>query len=80
MNHLISINTNILYTKNKEEFKKYYELIFLIDQPSYKRSNEGEVIRERGVQDQRFVISEEAFDHFIDYLKTIREANEEELL
>jgi hypothetical protein len=49
MNHLISINTNIVYSKEEENYKKFFELVFLIDQPKYIRSNAGELVRERVV-------------------------------
>jgi len=50
MNQLISVRTNILYTKVGEEYIKLNELVLLVDEPSYKRTNDGEVIRERGIK------------------------------
>jgi len=79
MKHLLSIRTNILYSKIKDEkekeiFKRYQELIFLVDKPEYLRTNEGEIIRARGVEEMRFIVSDEALQGMIDLLKRIQES------
>ena len=87
MNHLVSVRTNILYGKkdkkeerhHEDEFNKFHELIFLIDKPFYKRSTEGEIIRERGVEEARFIVSEKAFDDLIKILVKLKDADESEL-
>lgn len=86
MNHLVSVRTNILYGKGDkkeesqvDEFNKYHELIFLIDKPFYKRSTEGEIIRERGVDEARFIVSEKAFEELIKILVKLKDADESEL-
>jgi hypothetical protein len=79
MNHLVSVRTNIMYKKVKEEYKKYFELILLVDKPSYKKTNDGEAIRERGIDEQRFIVSEEAYDKLIEMLKEIRIAKDDDL-
>jgi hypothetical protein len=80
MNHLVSIRTNIMYAKKGEEFEKFQELILLVDKPSYKFSNEGEVVRERGIEELRFCVSEKAFEQFIEFLEKIKDAKESDLI
>lgn len=86
MNHLLSLRTNILYAKKKkkaeidpDEYTRYQELIFLVDKPSYKMTNDGEVIRERGVDELRFTVSEKAFDEMMKILLKLKGAEENEL-
>jgi hypothetical protein len=83
MNTLISIRANIIYTKEivdkKEVYNKHQEMVFLVDKPKYRYSNEGNVIRERGVEELRFIVSEESFDSMIDVLAKIKDVEPEEL-
>jgi hypothetical protein len=84
MNHLISVRTNILYSKIKEEgkeeeYKRFQELIFLVDTPTYRYSNEGEIIRERGLNEVRFTVSDNAFEQLITMLGKLKEVDESEL-
>lgn len=80
MKHLISIRTNIMYSKDKEEeYKKFFELIFLVDVPQYRISTEGGIVRERGVEEQRFIVSESAYDSMMDLLETYRNAEPKDL-
>jgi hypothetical protein len=86
MNQLISIRTNIFYSKeqkakkdDKDLFKKQQELVFLVDKPTYRYSNEGEVIRERGLEEFRFCVSEKAFAQVIDLLTKLKDADESDL-
>jgi hypothetical protein len=80
MKKLVSITTNILYGKKKNqneyEFVKHYELIFLLDTPKYRYSNEGEIIRERGLDEMRFTISENDLENLIKLLKEIKDIDE----
>ncbi len=87
MKQLLSIRTNILYKKSEkknetdaDEFKKFFELIFLCDKAEYKRTNEGSIIRERGLDETRFVVSEKSMDEFIAQLVQIKEAKDEDLV
>jgi hypothetical protein len=80
MNQLISVRTNILYTKVGEEYIKLNELVLLVDEPSYKRTNDGEVIRERGVKELRFTVTEKAFEDLILFLTDLKNAGEGDLL
>ncbi len=82
MNHLISIRSNFLYSKSKkesgeDEYKKYYELIFLVDKPSYLMTNEREPVRQRGIEELRFTVSEDAFKQMIEILTGIKDAKDE---
>lgn len=86
MNHLMSIRTNIIYSKNKkgninepDNFVKFQELIFLINKPSYRVSNESEIIRERNIEELRFVVSEKNFDTMMDLLNKLKIAEESDL-
>ena len=79
MNQLISVRTNILYTKVGEEYIKLNELVLLVDEPSYKRTNDGEVIRERGVKELRFTVTEKAFENLILLLKALKNTSEGDL-
>lgn len=73
MNTLVSVRTNIFYAKKKnqdgkseDEFVRHQELIFLVDKPTYRYSNEGEIIRERGLVDEvRFTVSDKGFEALI---------------
>jgi len=82
MNTLISVRTNVIYskkkkkdTKEKDEFIKYQELVFLVDKPTYRYSNEGETIRERGLDEVRFTVSQPAFEQLIELLKKLKESD-----
>lgn len=80
MKALASVRANIFYGKNdKDELKKHFEIVLLVDKPIYSVGNEGNIIRERGVEEMRFTVAEEAFDLFISHLKEIRGANESDL-
>lgn len=81
MNHLISIRTNIMYSKDSKtgEYHKFHELIFLVDKPTYKLTNGREVVRERSVEEQRFMVSEEAFSAMMELLSDIKKASEKDL-
>ncbi len=86
MNHLISIRTNIIYAKKKkenetdaDEYKKFHELIFLVDKPTYRRTNDSDIVREREVEELRFNVSDKAFDEMIKLLVKLKDIKEEEL-
>lgn len=86
MNHLISIRTNIIYAKKKkeqeneqDEYKRYQELIFLVDKPTYRQTNSAEIIRERAIEELRFTVSDKAFDELIKVLTKLKDIEESEL-
>lgn len=86
MNHLVSIRTNILYAKKAkkeesepDEYKRYQELIFLVDKPTYRRTNDDEIVRERGIEELRFTVSDKAFDELIKLLLKLKNVEESEL-
>lgn len=79
MNHLLSIRTNIMYAKNGDDYKRYQELIFLVDKPTYRQTNGGEIVRERSVDEFRFTVSEKAFDELVNVLQKLKDADESEL-
>ena len=86
MNTLLSIRTNILYSKkdkkkqeDADEFVKHHELILLVDKPKYTQTNGGEIVRERAVDELRFVVSDKSFDALIEHLIKLKDADESDL-
>ena len=86
MNTLLSIRTNIFYSKKEkkdkttqDEFVKHHELIFLVDKPKYTQTNGGEIVRERAVEELRFTVSEKAFETLIEHLVKLKDIDESEL-
>jgi hypothetical protein len=80
MNQLIQVRQNIFYTKQEGEFVKGREIILVVDEVNYKRTNEGDVIRERGCKEIRFVLnSDDAFEALIEALTNLKNAKEEDL-
>jgi len=79
MNDLISVRTNILYSKEGDEYKRWQELIFLVDKPQYRYSTEGKIIQERSVEEVRFTVSHMAFEELIQILTKLKNAKESDL-
>jgi hypothetical protein len=86
MNTLISVRTNLLYSKKEkkakedaDEFVKHHELIFLVDKPKYMQTNSGEIVRERAVEELRFTVSSKAYDELIKVLVKLQDIDESEL-
>lgn len=86
MNTLLSIRTNIIYSKKEkkdkttqDEFVKHHELIFLVDKPKYTQTNGGDIVRERAVEELRFTVSEKAFEALIEHLVKLKDIDESEL-
>jgi len=82
MKTILQVRDNIYYKKEKsdsEEYTKIHELIILLDNPSYKRTNEGDIIRERGVEEVRFALTDKGIDNLIEVLQSYKEAKEENL-
>lgn len=86
MNTLLSIRSNIVYKKkekknksDEDQFLKFHELIFLVDDPKYSKTNEDEIIRERGVKELRFFVSSKNFEIMIGNLKVMKDADETEM-
>ena len=85
MNHLLSIKTNIFYSKEKnkngeETYKRFHELIFLVDKPQYLLTNEGAIVRQRTIEELRFNVSDDAFDLMIKHLLKLKDIDESELV
>ena len=83
MNQLLEIRKNIYYTKKKadsEEYNRVHEIIMIVDEPKYIRTNEGDVIRERGCKEIRFTIpSDEMFDKVVEIFTKYKDSKEEDL-
>ena len=85
MNHLLSIRTNILYLKEKskdgeESYKRFHELIFSVYKPQYLSTNEGDIVRQRTIEELRFNVSDDAFDLMIKHLLKLKDIDESELV
>jgi hypothetical protein len=87
MNSLVSVRTNLMYAKKKkkdakdqDEYVRQQELIFLIEKPTYKYSNEGEVIREKSLEEMRFSLPVEGIEQLIKLLTRLKDLNEEDLV
>jgi hypothetical protein len=81
MNTLIGIRSNVLYNKKKDDqsndaYSKYFELVFLVDSPEYARDEKGEILTRRAVNEQRFFVSDEAFNQMINNLQLIHDKQE----
>ena len=84
MKHLLSIRDNILFSRSKNEkeeevYNKYHELVFLLDKPMYSQTNSGEIIRERDIEEVRFVVSDVNFDKMLKMLEAFKDAEPEDL-
>lgn len=79
MKHLASIRANVLYTKEKGDYKKINEIILLTDGPEYKYSNEGEIVRQRSLEEHRFLVDNSGIDNLIAVLEKIKEVENEDL-
>ena len=80
MKQLVAINTNIYYTKDEQgKETKYNELVFITDHAVYNYSNQGEIVRERKLEEQRFVVKNENIKGIIGTLTKLMEATEKDL-
>lgn len=83
MNQLLEIRKNIYYTKNSAdstEYNRIHEIILIVDEPKYTRTNEGVVVRERGCKELRFTIpSDEMFDRVVEIFTKYKDSKEEDL-
>jgi hypothetical protein len=72
MNHLLSVRSNELFSKDGDTYKRFLEIIFLVDQPGYRSTNEGVIIRERLIKELRFTISDKNLDDLINLLTSMK--------
>jgi hypothetical protein len=73
MKTLLSVNANIFYEKDKVgELKKIFELVWIVDNPEYQFTNEGEIIRNRGIKEFRFLVNDKAMNKLIESLQNIQ--------
>lgn len=79
MNHLVSIRTNIFYNKVDKKYEKQFEVILLVDKPEYIRTNDSEIIRNRGIEELRFVTHKQGIEGLIQALIKLKDIKEEEL-
>lgn len=84
MNTLIQVRANVMYAKKKDEsgndkYERYQELIFLVDQPAYRLSNDGDIVRERKIAEMRFIVSDDSFGQMMEMLEELRHVEPEKL-
>ncbi len=82
MKAMLQVRQNIFYTKEKSdsvEYKKVHEIVLLLDSPCYEKTNEGNVIRKRGVEEVRFACSTKGLETLIEILNKYKGVNEEDL-
>lgn len=80
MKSLAGIRTNIYYTKDGEGVEtKHHEIVLLLDKPEYTRSNTGEIIRQRSIEEQRFTVTNDGFKGLLAGLLEHIEAEEKDL-
>lgn len=81
MNQLMSVRTNIFYTKDEEgNFHRHNELVLLLDNATYKYDETGEkIIRERKLDEVRFTVDNEGMTAFIKALAIYADVEEKDL-
>lgn len=81
MHQILEIRQNIFYKKetSEGELKKFHELIFIVDKPIYSRTNEGEVVRERGCEEIRMACYSKSLEQIIEVLTKYKDSKEEDL-
>lgn len=80
-NQLLEVRENIYYSKKETEgeYNKFHELIFVTDEAKYSRTNEGDVVRERGCKEFKIVVTSENLGKLIEVLQSYKDAKEEDL-
>jgi len=84
MNHLISLAQNNIYAKDKDKdgkeiYRKFIELIFLVDQPEFTYTNSSEIVRTRKIERLSFIVNEAAIDKMIAQLIKMKDIDESDL-
>lgn len=87
MNELKSIRANVFYVKeskknpdDEDNFIKHLEFVLLVDNAKYSQTNEGHIVRERQLQEFKFVINSEAVDKLVKTLEAFSKAENEDLI
>lgn len=76
---LITVRTNIFYRKTEGEYEKYYEIIFICQDPQYELSNDLSVQRSRGLEDLRMTVAHENIDTVIEALEELKSLESDDL-
>ena len=79
MESLTATRSNIIYTKDKEEYQKHFEMVFLTNSANYSLSNEFDIVRSRAIKEQRVVISEKNLKEIIAMLVKFQNIKDEDL-
>ncbi len=78
MKQIADVRTNLFYTKEGEEYIKMFEVIMLLDCPTYRRTNDGSIVRERSIEEVRIMVTPknaETLSKLFDGLKDITESD-----
>ena len=83
MKHLVSVQHNAIYKKVKspegeEVFEPFYEIVLLLDTAKYKLANNQMIVRERKLEDLRFMVSSESLEVLINDLTEIKNKKHDE--
>lgn len=66
MNHFVGMAHNEYYTIDKDGKQELVvEMVLLFDRPDYQLTNDGQIIRNRKVEEARFVVSKRNLDTMI---------------
>ena len=79
MNHFISARKNILYSKVDGEYKKFHEIILLMQDNSYDINNGGQITKTKVINECRFMLSDNLREDFFELLENLFDADEDEL-
>ena len=82
MKQLIQVRNNIFYRKTEEEGElvRFNEIVLLFDVAEYKTTNEGDVIRNRAIEECRFAVSQDSLGSLIETLEAYKNVTEKDLL
>ncbi|WP_431471921.1 hypothetical protein I5168_11980 [Nonlabens sp. SCSIO 43208] len=80
MKQAIQVRTNLYYIKDeKENFEKINEIIVLCHKHTYKLNNQSQIVRESGIEELRFTITQENAKAFMETFQNILDADEKDL-
>lgn len=81
MKQLIQVRNNIFYKKTDDdkELTRLNEIVMLFDVAEYKTTNEGDVIRNRAIEECRFIVSQDSLGGLIETLEAYKNADETDL-
>jgi len=79
MKQIADVRTNIFYTKEGEEYTKMFEVVLLLDCPTYRRTNDGAMIRERDIEEVRIMVTPKNADTLAKLFEGLKDLTESDL-